>query len=295
MNTVMRRSIFAVLLVVVAMAPVSAFANHSWGGYHWARTSNPFTLKLYDNLDPAWESYLVTAVSDWNRSTVLDFSVQWQSPLSTDRKCSSAAGVIEICNLKYGQNGWLGIAGISISGTHITKAYTKLNDTYFSFAKYNTPAFRQMVVCQEIAHDFGLDHQDEAFTNTNLGTCMDYTNDPSGKAGTNGTLSNEHPNQHDYDQIQTIYSHLDSTSTIAARITAIGAMSARPITIDEIVNDVDDNLGTPVRFDEKGRPTVFVKPIAMNSNGELEQEVTKILWADLPGNSGNAPGRTGED
>ena len=24
----------------------AATANHSWGNYHWARTSNPFTLKL---------------------------------------------------------------------------------------------------------------------------------------------------------------------------------------------------------------------------------------------------------
>lgn len=105
-------------------------------------------------------------------------------------KLVTASGVVEICNLKYGQNGWLGIAGISISGSHITKAYTKLNDTYFVMAQYNTTAHRQMVVCQEIAHDFGLDHQDENFSNTNLGTCMDYTNDPSGTKGTNGTLNN---------------------------------------------------------------------------------------------------------
>ncbi len=35
-------------------------------------------------------------------------------------------------------------------------------------------------MCQEIGHDFGLDHQDENFNNPNLGTCMDYTNDPLG-------------------------------------------------------------------------------------------------------------------
>jgi len=71
------------------------------------------------------------------------------------------------------------------------------------------------VMCQEVGHTFGLDHQDENHTNTNLGTCMDYTNDPSGTLGTNGTLSNEHPNQHDYDQLVTIYSHLDNTTTVA--------------------------------------------------------------------------------
>ena len=28
-------------------------------------------------------------------------------------------------------------------------------------------ADRQLVMCQEIAHDFGLDHNDENFSNTN--------------------------------------------------------------------------------------------------------------------------------
>jgi hypothetical protein len=55
-------------------------------------------------------------------------------------------------------------------------------------------------MCQEIGHTFGLDHQDEIFDNPNLNTCMDYTNSPD---------SNQHPNQHDYDQLETIYGHLD--------------------------------------------------------------------------------------
>jgi hypothetical protein len=60
-------------------------------------------------------------------------------------------------------------------------------------------------MCQEIAHDFGLDHQDEAFSNPNLGSCMDYTNDPDGPP------SNEHPNAHDFEQLAAIYAHSDSS------------------------------------------------------------------------------------
>jgi hypothetical protein len=70
------------------------------------------------------------------------------------------------------------------------------------------------VTCQEIAHDFGLDHQDENFSNPNLGSCMDYTSDPDGPP------SNEHPNQHDYDQLVTIYTHLDSTTTVGQSLPA---------------------------------------------------------------------------
>jgi hypothetical protein len=60
-------------------------------------------------------------------------------------------------------------------------------------------------MCQEVGHTLGLDHQDEDFNNPNLGTCMDYTSNPD---------SNQHPNQHDYDQLAAIYSHLDSVNTV---------------------------------------------------------------------------------
>src|SRR5438094_52420 len=44
--------------LVLAVGISSANANHSWGGYHWARTANPFTLTLGDNLSSTWDPYL---------------------------------------------------------------------------------------------------------------------------------------------------------------------------------------------------------------------------------------------
>lgn len=274
-----------IVLVLAALAATPVFADHSWGGYHWARTSNPFTLKLNDNVTANWEPYVSEAVSDWNASPILDFNVLWQNPLSSVKKCASVAGQIEICNSRYGQNGWLGIAGISISGTHITKGYTKLNDTYFNMAQYNTPAWRRMVTCQEIAHDFGLDHQDETFANANLGSCMDYTDDPDGGAGgaSSNDPSNEHPNAHDMTMIAQIYLHLDSTTTISSlpvsAFSYLATEAIRPRTEDEIVRQADQSWGTPVKFDRDGRPNVFVKPVAVNAKGELEMELTHIFWA----------------
>jgi hypothetical protein len=78
--------------------------------------------------------------------------------------------------------------------------------------------WKQLVICQEPGHTLGLDHQDENFYNTNLGTCMDYTANPLGPP------DNEHPNQHDYDQLAKIYSHLDSVNTVAASASAVGQM-----------------------------------------------------------------------
>lgn len=194
------------IFLVAAAFPGAALANHSWNNFHWGRTSNPFSLKLGDNLSSSWDAYLGTTAGDWSQSSVLDTLVV--SGLTTGRRCRPTSGRVEVCNSKYGNNGWLGLAQIWVSGSHIVQGVAKANDTYFSTVKYNTPAWKNLVMCQEVAHTFGLDHQDEIFDNPNLGSCMDYTADPDGPP------SNEHPNQHDYDMLETIYAHLDSFTTV---------------------------------------------------------------------------------
>lgn len=185
------------------LAPISAYANHSWGGYHWARTANPFTLKLGDNLSSNWDPYLASASSDWSLSSILDTSIVGGG--TTSKKCRATTGRVEVCNATYGRNGWLGIAQIWLSGSHIVKGIVKVNDTYFNTTTYNKPGWRNLVLCQETGHALGLDHQDENSDNPPLGTCMDYTNDPT---------PNQHPNQHDYDELGLIYAHLDSINTV---------------------------------------------------------------------------------
>lgn len=195
------------LLLAILLVPAVIFASHSWSTYHWARTANPFTLALGDNVSSAWDPYLGEAQTDWAASSMLDLTVVAGGG---GRTCRATSGRVEVCNKKYGSNGWLGLAQIWISGDHIVKATAKMNDTYFERATYNTPAWRRLVMCQEIAHTFGLDHQDEEFGNPNLGTCMDYTGDPDGPP------SNEHPNTHDFEELETIYtSHLDSFTSLA--------------------------------------------------------------------------------
>ena len=62
--------------VLAATAAFSGTANatHAWGSYHWARQSNPFTLKVGDNVTSAWDSYLNTSNSQWSQSTVLNLT-----------------------------------------------------------------------------------------------------------------------------------------------------------------------------------------------------------------------------
>jgi hypothetical protein len=254
-------------VLVSALSAASLYANHSWGGYHWARTSNPFTLKTGNNLDSRWEPFLDQAILDWNQAAELDMSKVAGG--AHPRSCRPTAGRIEVCNAKYGQTGWLGVAQIWITGgTHITQGVTKLNDTYFNTATYNTPAWRRLVTCQEVAHDFGLDHQDETFNNPNLGSCMDYTNDPDG-GGFYGP-SNEHPNAHDFEQISEIYAHFDSTTTVGAALP-----TGAPAAMTQIGLDGPGQWGRLVSSTRNGRSQTYELDF-----GRGHKVITHVFWAD---------------
>ena len=247
------------LFAVGALASV-AYANHSWGGYHWARTSNPFTLKLGDNVTSAWDAYLAGASADWSQSNVLDTTIV-DGGVKSPKNCRPTAGRIEVCNAKYGNNGWLGLAQIWITGgVHISQGIAKMNDTYFNTSQYNTPAWRRLVMCQEVAHAFGLDHQDENFNNPNLGSCMDYTGDPD------GPLSNEHPNAHDFEQLGIIYAHLDTTTTVGAGVAPRNGKANL---------DNPTEWGQVVRQDARGRSSLYERDL-----GGGRKVVTFVFWAD---------------
>lgn len=203
----MRRVLFVVagLSVLAAATSSSALANHSWGNYHWSRPANPFIVPLGDNVANTaysnWDGALGEASADWTQSSVLDSPIVAGGSRNAKR-CSATNGRIEVCNARYGFNGWLGLAQIWISGSHIVRATTKVNDSYFDSASYSYTAERH-VMCQEVGHGYGLDHQDES--GADLNTCMDYSNG----------LDNAHPNAHDYEQLETIYnSHFDSGNAV---------------------------------------------------------------------------------
>ncbi len=260
MNTSSVRTASAAVLLIALFALLGfaapASANHAWGGYHWARTANPFVIKLGDNLTVSWKPYLVTTSADWTISNVLNTAIV---PGNGGKNCRATAGRGEICNSKYGNNGWLGIASIWASGSHITQGTVKLNDTYFSKPQYNTSAWKNLVMCQEVGHLFGLGHQDEAFSNANLDTCMDYTNNPE---------SNQHPNQHDYDMLEEIYAHLDTSTTIKST-----SASSR-------AEDSDDPRawGREVSRSRDGRASLFVQDL-----GNGEKIIRHVFWAEPRG------------
>ncbi|MEO8625321.1 MAG: hypothetical protein ABI452_01345 [Candidatus Limnocylindrales bacterium] len=199
----------AVALAVILAVPVGASANHSWNNYHWARTANPFTIKLGNNVSGLWGGMLVTASSDWSQSSVLDTTIVAGG--TSAKSCRPTAGRVEVCSANYRNTGWLGVAQIWISSSHITQGTVKNNDYYFGSSSYayNNTAEMQHVICQEIGHTFGLGHTSEDGSSQN--SCMDYYHNTSGS-----DLTSTHPNNHDYEQLATIYAHFDSTTTIGS-------------------------------------------------------------------------------
>lgn len=278
MKQLVRLTAVATFLAAISAGP--ALANHAWANYHWARTANPFTLRIGDNVNANWDVYLGNAVADWqvtsgacnNASNPVRLNPVAGS-VSNLRRCAAVSGMIQVCNTTYGNNGWLGIASISVNGDHITAGTVKVNDTYFNTATYNTPAWRRMVMEQEVGHCFGLNHQDETFANADLldacgrGTCMDYSNDPTNQ----GT-----PNQHDYDQLVTIYSHLDATTTIKANLPPGQAFAngGADFDLDQVDPDNQATWGVPVGF-AHGRANVFERVM-----GNGVKVLTHVFWAE---------------
>src|SRR5437588_6711315 len=89
-------AVFVAAVVCIFAFPSNASANHSWNGYHWARTSNPFTVKLGDNVSGLWDGMLTTVSSDWSQSTVLDTTIVAGG--AKPRNCRPTSGRVEVCN-----------------------------------------------------------------------------------------------------------------------------------------------------------------------------------------------------
>ncbi len=237
--------------ITALLTALPASADPAWGNYHWARTSNPFTLQLGDNVSSSWDAYLGTTSSDWSVSEVLDTTIVAGG--TNPKVCRATSGRVEVCNSTYGRNGWLGLAQIWLSGDHIVQGVAKMNDTYFNTSTYNTPAWKNLVMCQEVGHTLGLGHNDEDFSTTN-GTCMDYSNDP---------VPNQHPNAHDYEQLASIYKHLDSTTTVGALPAAVANAGL----------DTPAEWGQLVR--DSGGVSVYVREFAGG-----HKVITFVTWAE---------------
>lgn len=131
----------------------------TWMNYHWPRRAMPIAIRVGDDVTAdVWRDTLSRVLPGWNASAVV--RTQKVSGASGDtRTCAPSSGRVEVCNDQYGLNGWLGLATIWVTGDEIQEATVRLNDSYFGTADYDDRYARQHVLCQELGHTFGLDHQ----------------------------------------------------------------------------------------------------------------------------------------
>jgi hypothetical protein len=87
---------------------------------------------------------------------------------------------------------------------------------------------------------------------------MDYTNDPS---------ANQHPNAHDYEELEAIYAHLDTTDT---------ALSTAPATNRGGV-DMENpaSWGRAIAQDKSGKDSIFEKDL-----GDGNKVITHVFWVE---------------
>ena len=216
-----RKLALATLAAAIAVGSASVQATHSWGGYHWARTTSSFNLQTLDSTTPGgananWPALLSTVVSEWSQSNNLNLvKSSFDNSANARRKCSAVQGKIRVCNQSYGKNGWLGLASINLdSNGHIVQGTAKMNDSY-GYVYAGDPNEARHVMCQEVGHTFGLGHTSEDGTSQN--TCMDYSSSPTSVS----------PNSHDMQELGIIYGHLDSYNSYSttSAVTAAQANS----------------------------------------------------------------------
>lgn len=281
--------------VVLAAGP--AVANHSWSTYHWDIKSAPKTFDVETILDrPHWDTFVDSSLARWDNpgsaanlngktpsKDYIDIGAVTKSTASA-RKCDPVNGKIVVCSDSYGYRGWLGIATVWSSGGHIVQGTTKLNNSYHDSGTYSSAAWRELVACQEIGHDFGLGHQNEDFNTDATDSCMEYTSDPTNNRG---------PDFHDFEQLQTIYdAHLAEGGGGGDTGGGGGCNPKSPkcnpaqdaFTFRQVGQQTasarsggrSTDWGEAVGYDAHGRPNVFVQEVRQGF-----RKITHVTW--VPG------------
>lgn len=205
----MRRSIVA-LGIAVALSSATASADHDWNGYHWSQPGGTRTLTVRDAVSGAWDAMLTDALRDWGGDQALPDGSAIPNLFDFSVLTGKVSANVEVIARKYGNNGWLGLATIWLDASgHIARGRVQLNEWYFQLPSYNTAAVRQHVLCQEVGHVLGLDHNRAgAVGGSPDDTCMDdRTAFPS--------VAYPHPNGHDAEELASLYGHADAAASSA--------------------------------------------------------------------------------
>lgn len=271
-----------ITFAVVALVQTPIIATHNWGGgtkgYHWQRTSSSIRqVPIRRFHSSVWLTRFATAYAKWRSASMTKVRPILGATGGGRNPCPFAAGQITSCDGSYGNTGWLGLASIFVgSSGHITQGTSKVNNTYFNTAYYNNIPWRQLVICQEIGHNFGLGHVNEVNNNPNTGSCMDYTNDPDGGPGGASPTdpSNMNPNSHDYALINSKHNHTGSAMLLPGFESEMEREAEMPAALRAFDPVKLSELGTLVKIGDGGRTEVYEREF-----GNGYKAVTSLIRA----------------
>jgi hypothetical protein len=240
---------------VVGLASPAVLATHPPTMHHWQRFNAALRQIPIRRMHSAvWIPRYTTAYMDWRNPAMTKVRPIQGVSGGPSNTCPGAVNQMTSCDGSYGNTGWLGLLSIvSNSSGHITQTTSKLNNRYLNVPPYNTVAYRQYLICQQIGRSFGIALANTVVNNRNTGSCMDATNDPDGGAGGGSPAdpNNMHPNLHDFTTINAKHNHIGSIlpgfGQVEEDITAMPAAVAafNPMRVSE--------LGILVSSDSNGR------------------------------------------
>ncbi len=170
---------------------------HSWSIYHW--DSDSLNLGVVDKTTSSeWDGEVVASIDDWVvlGTPITAYAVErGRAPVTVGEGFSTQ---------------WLGLAQIWIEDGHITKGKVTLNTNLLFGGRYGSNAPRH-VLCQEIGHIWGLDHNRDEL-DTCMNDCFNETTEADWLACLDAPLGIT-PNLHDTEQLNLMYDHEDSGGT----------------------------------------------------------------------------------
>lgn len=184
------KKLLALTIAVVAVLTLvaTASADHSWNGYHWP-SDNLGPTVVDKTSGPLFD--ITSAVAEWRNLA---------TPIAP-QMASSGSGDVTVVVKRMNAN-WLGVARISVdSAGHIQAGKVELNRLYLNSLTFDE---WDHVVCQELGHIWGLDHN---FDGSSGGSPDDTCMNSSLHLGEFTA-----PNVHDAEQLNAIYGHTDAVS-----------------------------------------------------------------------------------